>query len=69
MVRDWNKLKKWKRRPTTIGKVETFHKTYMNETRFFNRHLAFIHHYNHTRPHKALKYLTPPTVYFGDLKV
>lgn len=58
-----------KRRPTTIGKIEAFHKAYVNEARFFNKHWAFIRYYNYTRPHEALNYLTPATVYFRDFKV
>ena len=58
-----------KRRPTTIGKIEAFHKAYENEASLFNKHWAFIRYYNYTRPHEALKYLTPATVYFNDLKV
>jgi len=58
-----------KRRPTTIGKIEAFHKAYVNEAHLFNQHWTFIRYYNHKRPHEALKYLTPATVYFRDFKV
>jgi len=58
-----------KRRPTTIGKIEAFHKAYVNEAHLFNKHWTFVRYYNYTRPHKALNYLTPATVYFRDCKV
>jgi transposase InsO family protein len=58
-----------KRRPTTIGKIEAFHKAYENEAHLFNKHWTFIRYYNHKRPHEALNYLTPATVYFRDFKV
>jgi transposase InsO family protein len=58
-----------KRRPTTIGKIEAFHKAYVNEAHLFNAHWAFVRYYNWTRPHEALNYLTPAKIYFKDLKV
>ncbi len=58
-----------KRRPTTIGKIEAFHKAYVNEAHLFTKHWTFVRYYNYTRPHEALNYLTPATVYFRDLKV
>lgn len=58
-----------KRRPTTIGKIEAFHKAYEKEAHLFKKHWAFIRYYNYTRPHEALDYLTPATVYFRDLKM
>jgi len=51
------------RRPTTIGKIEAFHKAYVNEAHLFNTHWTFIRYYNHTRPHETLNYLTPATIY------
>lgn len=57
-----------KRRPTTIGKIEAFHKAYEAESHLFNRHWSFIGYYNYTRPHEALNYLTPATIYFKDKK-
>jgi transposase InsO family protein len=57
-----------KRRPTTIGKIEAFHKAYENEAHLFNQHWSFIRYYNHTRPHEALNYLTPATIYLKDKK-
>lgn len=58
-----------KRRPTTIGKIEAFHKAYVNESHLFNAHWTFVRYYNWTRPHEALNYLTPAKIYFKDLKV
>jgi putative transposase len=58
-----------KRRPTTIGKTEAFHKAYENEAHLFNQHWSFIRYYNYTRPHEALNYLTPATVYLKNKSV
>jgi transposase InsO family protein len=85
MDRDWSKLRRWlirrswkgiqlpqyvqKRRPTTIGKIEAFHKAYEVESHLFNRHWSFIRYYNYTRLHEALNYLTPAAIYFKDKKV
>ena len=55
-----------KRRPTTIGKIEAFHKAYEAESHLFNRHWSFIRYYNYTRPHEALNYLTPAEIYLKD---
>jgi transposase InsO family protein len=51
------------RRPTTIGKIEAFHKAYEAESHLFKEHWSFIRYYNYTRPHEALNYLTPATIY------
>jgi transposase InsO family protein len=58
-----------KRRPTTIGKIEAFHKAYEVESRLFKWHWSFIRYYNYTRPHEALSYSTPAEIYFKDKKV
>ncbi|MFQ5887886.1 MAG: helix-turn-helix domain-containing protein [Candidatus Hydrothermarchaeales archaeon] len=58
-----------KRRPTTIGKVEAFHKAYVFEAWMFECLGNFVHYWNFERPHQALKYLYPADVYFRDLKV
>ena len=58
-----------KRRPTTIGKIEAFHKAYEIESHLFNQHWSFIRYYNYTRPHEALNYLTPAEIYFKDKEV
>lgn len=57
------------RRPTTIGKIEAFHKAYEVESYLFKEHWSFIRYYNYTRPHEALNYLTPAAIYFKDEKV
>jgi putative transposase len=54
------------RRPTTIGKIEAFHKAYVTESHLFKAHWSFIRYYNHTRPHEALNYLTPAEIYLKD---
>jgi len=51
------------RRPTTIGKIEAFHKAYEVESHLFKEHWSFIRYYNYTRPHEALNYLTPAEIY------
>ena len=58
-----------KRRPTTIGKIEAFHNADVNEAHRFNQHWSFIRYYNYIRPHEALHYLTPATIYFQNRKV
>jgi transposase InsO family protein len=58
-----------KRRPTTIGKVEAFHKAYVFEAGMFDGLGKFVHYWNFERPHQALKYLYPADVYFKDLQV
>ena len=57
-----------KRRPTTIGKIEAFHKAFEAESYVFKWNWSFIRHYNYTRPHEALNYLTPAEIYFKDEK-
>jgi len=54
------------RRPTTIGKIEAFHKAYDLESHLFREHWSFIRYYNYTRPHEALNYLTPAEIYLKD---
>ncbi len=54
------------RRPTTIGKIEAFHKAYDVESHLFNQHWSFIRYYNYTRPHEGLNYLTPAEIYLKD---
>jgi putative transposase len=51
------------RRPTTIGKIEAFHKAYEVESHLFKEHWSFIRYYNYTRPHESLNYLTPAEIY------
>jgi putative transposase len=54
------------RRPTTIGKIEAFHKAYEIEARLFKEHWTFIRIYNYTRPHEGLNYLTPAEICLDD---
>lgn len=57
-----------KRRPTTTGKVERFHRSYEEEAWRYPSHQDYIKHYNQERPHQALDYLTPANVYFKNCK-
>jgi transposase InsO family protein len=57
-----------KRRPTTIGKVERFHRTYEEEAWRYKTLGAFLRYYNYGRIHQALDYRFPAEVYFRDLK-
>jgi len=50
-----------KRRPTTTGKVERFHRSYEEEAWHYPSHLKYINHYNYERPHQALNLLKPTT--------
>ena len=54
-----------KRRPTTIGKVERWHKTYQEESQISLE--EFVNYYNYKRLHQSLGYLTPAEVYFRDM--
>ncbi|MCJ7721076.1 DDE-type integrase/transposase/recombinase [Candidatus Bathyarchaeota archaeon] len=54
------------RRPTTIGKIEAFHKAYEVESHLFKLHWSFIRYYHYTRPHEALNYLTPAEIYLKN---
>jgi transposase InsO family protein len=54
------------RRPSTIGKIEAFHKAYENEAWMFNSHRGFIKYWNYERPHQGIGYLYPADVYFRD---
>ena len=56
-----------KRRPTTIGKVERFHRTYEEEHKRYKTLGAFHRYYNYERLHQALDYQLPAEVYFRDL--
>ncbi|MGB9588786.1 MAG: integrase core domain-containing protein [Armatimonadota bacterium] len=55
-----------KRRPTTMGKVERFHRTYGEEAWRYRTLGAFFQYYNYERPHQALSYQFPAEVYFRD---
>ncbi len=56
-----------KRRPTTIGKVERWHRTYDDEHSRFKTLNDFVRYYNYKRLHQSLGYLTPSEVYFRDI--
>ena len=55
-----------KRRPTTIGKVERFHGSYVREAYLFPSHRSYISHWNYVRPHQGIGYLTPAKLYFNN---
>ena len=55
------------RRPSTIGKIEAFHKAYVCESWMFPSHRGFIHYWNYERPHQGIRYLYPADVYFHDI--
>ena len=54
------------RRPSTIGKIEAFHKAYVCEAWMFPTHNEWIHYWNYERPHQGIGYLYPADVYFRD---
>lgn len=52
-------------RPTTLGKIERFHRTFREQ---YSRHDSleeFAQYSNFKKPHRALDYATPASVYFG----
>jgi len=55
------------RRPSTIGKIEAFHKAHKYEAWMFPNHQQFVNYWNYERPHQGLSYLYPADVYFRDL--
>jgi len=58
-----------KRRPTTIGKIEAFHKGVHYEAPRLNMdYRKYINYWNDKRPHQELKYRFPREVYFKDFK-
>ena len=54
-------------KPTTLGKIERWFRTYDQEHARFQLHRKFIQHYNYQRPHMSLNYKTPAEVYYGDV--
>jgi len=56
------------RRPSTIGKIEAFHKAYVYEAWIYPTHQRFVNYWNYERPHQGISYLYPADVYFRDLK-
>ena len=55
------------RRPSTIGKIEAFHKAYAYEAWMYPTHREFVNYWNYERPHQGIGYLYPADVYFRDL--
>ena len=56
------------RRPSTIGKIEAFHKAYAYEAWMYPSHQSFVTYWNYERPHQGIGYLYPADVYFRDLR-
>jgi len=54
-------------KPTTLGKIGRWFRTYDLEHTRFQLHWKFIQYYNYERPHMALDYSTPAKVYFRDV--
>ena len=54
------------RRPSTIGKIEAFHKAYVCESWMFPTHASFVSYWNYERPHQGIGYLYPADIYFRD---
>jgi putative transposase len=54
-------------KPTTLGKIERWFRTYDLEHTRFPFHWKFVEYYNYERPHMALDYSTPAEVYFRDV--
>jgi len=55
------------RRPSTIGKIEAFHKAQKYESWMYPTHQEFVTYWNYKRPHQGIGYLYPADVYFRDL--
>jgi len=58
-----------KRRPTTIGKVEAFHKAYVFEAWRFDALSRFVYYWNYERPHQGIKYMYPAEIYYNRTDV
>lgn len=58
-----------KRRPTTIGKVEAYHKAYVFEAGMFDGLSKFVHYWNYERPHQGINYMYPSELYFNRTDV
>jgi transposase InsO family protein len=54
-------------KPTTMGKIERWFRTYDLEHTRFQLHRKFIQYYNYQRPHMSLNYKTPAEVYFNNV--
>lgn len=58
-----------KRRPTTIGKIESFHRGLQLESpQLGMNYKQYFNYWNDERPHQALKYKYPKDIYFRDMK-
>lgn len=58
-----------KRRPTTIGKIESFHRGLQIEgNQLGMSYKRYFNYWNNKRPHQALKYSYPKDIYFRDMK-
>ena len=55
-------------KPTTLGKIERWFRTYDQEHAKFQLHRKFIEYYNYERPHMSLNYKTPAEAYFKDVQ-
>ena len=55
------------RRPSTISKIEAFHKAYTIEASIYPTHKEFVNYWNYERPHQGIGYLYPADIYFRDL--
>jgi transposase InsO family protein len=55
-------------KPTTLGKIERWFRTYDQEHARFQLHWKFVEYYNYERPHMALDYSTPAEVYYRDVQ-
>jgi len=54
-------------KPTTLGKIERWFRTYDLEHARFQFHWKFIKYYNYERPHMSLNYKTPAEIYFRNV--
>jgi len=54
-------------KPTTLGKIERWFRTYDQEHAKFQLHRKFIEYYNYQRPHMSLNYKTPAEAYFNNV--
>jgi len=54
-------------KPTTLGKIERWFRTYDQEHTRFQLHWKFIEYCNYERPHMALGYSTPAEVYLDNV--
>jgi putative transposase len=50
-------------KPTTLGKVERFNRTFKELYPRFNSMEKFVQHYNFEKPHGGLNYATPASIY------